>query len=243
MSLSKALTAAAGNAGGEQAIIEDLSFNNFQFNTAGGAGSYNTDSVIPVINIYPSGYDASISFDGTNNGYITIANKTFLDDSLSKWQFECFFRINNNQNSGDMGIIVDQYLNGASGRLLFGWQDNAIVMRVNGGTVYLTSSGSVTMTTNTWYHVCLNYDGTNHRLFVNGTLCGSNSSVPSIYTGLDTSFGGQSGSYLDGYDLDGYLQAIHVQWNPSTVRTSSFTPPTTITTGSGTELLIVASAT
>ncbi len=243
MSLSKALAAAAGNAGGEQAIIDDLSFNNFQFNTPGGSGSYDTGSVIPVTNVYPSGYDASISFDGTDNGYITIANKTFLDDSLSKWQFECFFRINSNQGSGDMGMIVDQYFRQGSGRLLFGWQNNAIVYRLNGSTISLTSSGTVTMTSGTWYHICLNYDGTNHRLFVNGTLCGTTSSAPSVYTGVDTSFGGQSGSYLAGYDLDGYLQAIHVQWNPSTVRTSSFTPPTTITTGSGTELLIVASAT
>lgn len=241
MSILASLFASVPSEPAAEPIIEDLSFNNFQFNTAGGAGSYDTNSVIPVSDVYPSGYDASISFDGTDNGYITIANKSFLDDSLTRWQFECFFRINTNQGSGDMGMIVDQYSSGAAGRLLFGWQDNAIVMRVNGGTVYLTSSGSVTMTTNTWYHVCLNYDGTNHRLFVNGTLCGSNSSVPSVYTGVDSMFGGQSSGRLGGYDLNGYLQAIHVQWNPTSVRTSSFTPPTTISTGSGTELLIVAS--
>lgn len=211
--------------------IEDTSSNSHTL-------TFDATSVVGVTDVTPSGYDASISFDGSDDGYITVSGETFLDDSLTRWQFECFFYINSNQTSGDMGMIVDQYLPGQSGRLLFGWQSSKIVMRVNGGTVYL-ESGSLSI--ETWYHVLLNWDGTTHRLFIDGTLADSNTSVPAIYTGVDTMFGGQSSARLSGYDLDGYLQAIHVQQNPTSVRTSSFTPPTTISSGSGTELLIVAS--
>lgn len=153
------------------------------------------------------------------------------------WQFECYFRINTNQNSGDMGIIVDQYVSGEDGRLLFGWQDSSIVMRVNGGTVYLSKSG---LFPTTWYHVLLNYDGTTHRLFVNGNLADSATNVPSLYTGVSTSFGGQPSSTLVNYDLDGYLQGIHVEHNPTNLKTSSFGPPTVITETDDTVLLIEA---
>ena len=53
-----------------------------------------------------------------------------------------------------MGILVDQYEAGASGRLLFGFQGDLLVMRVNGGTVELTSG---TLNKQVWYHVMLNY--------------------------------------------------------------------------------------
>ena len=67
-----------------------------------------------------------------------------------------------------MGILIDQYTSSVSGRMLFGFQENRIVLRVNGSTIYLNNG--IDLTTNRWYHIMLNYDGTTHRLFVDGLL-------------------------------------------------------------------------
>ena len=181
----------------------------------------------------PTGYNNSISFNG--NSWIYESNDTtYFDNSLTRWQFECYFYINTNQPSTDMGMIADQYVASQSGRMLFGWQNGSIVHRVNGGTIDVQATG---LSIQTWYHVCLNYDGT-LRLFIDGTLADSDTTPQAIYTGKRTEFGG--GANLSNYDLDGYLQGIHFQTNPSSIRTGNFTPPSVIVAGSGTTLLIEA---
>ena len=87
--------------------------------------------------------NGSFRFDGVDtNQYFYAGNNTFLNDSLSSWQHQCWARYDNTtggagNSSGDMGILVDQYESGQQGRLLYGFQDNELVMRVNGGNVEL----------------------------------------------------------------------------------------------------------
>ena len=120
-----------------------------------------------------------------------------------------------------MGMLVDQYPGSSyQGRLLFGFQDNDLVMRVNGGTIEL-NAGTNTLSNNTWYHVLLNWDGTTHRLFIDGIMKDSSTTVPAVYTGKRTEFGG--GGDLGGYNLHGYMEHILVE-NGGTVKTSNFTP-------------------
>jgi len=165
----------------------------------------------------------SFRFDGSDaQQYFYAGSNTFLNDSLSSWQFQCWARYdsgNAGNVSGDMGMLVDQYVSGVSGRLLFGFQANSLVMRVNGGTVELTS-GAI-LSNNTWHHVLLNWDGTTHRLFTDGILRDSSTTVPAVYTGKRTEFGG--GGDLGGYNLHGYMEHILVE-NGGTVKTSNFTP-------------------
>ena len=155
----------------------------------------------------------------------THYKNTFLDDSLSSWQFQCWARYDNTSGQAgnspsDMGILVDQYPgSGSQGRLLFGFQYDELVMRVNGGTVELTS-GSI-LSNNTWYHVLLNWDGTTHRLFIDGIMKDSSTTVPAVYTGKRTEFGG--GGDLYAYNLHGYMEHVLVE-NGGTVKTSNFTP-------------------
>ena len=170
--------------------------------------------------------NGSFRFDGgADPQYFYAGSNTFLDDSLSSWQFQCWVRYDNSSgagnSSGDMGILVDQYEYGSNnGRLLFGFQDNDLVMRVNGGTIEL-NSGTNTLSNNTWYHVLLNWDGNRHRLFIDGIMKDSSTTVPAIYTGKRTEFGG--GSNLSNYNLHGYMEHILVE-NGGTVKTSNFTP-------------------
>ena len=165
----------------------------------------------------------SFRFDGSDTQqYFYAGSNTFLNDSLSSWQFQCWARYdsgNAGNVSGDMGMLVDQYVSGVSGRLLFGFQANSLVMRVNGGTVELTS-GAI-LSNNTWLHVLLNWDGTTHRLFTDGILRDSSTTVPAVYTGKRTEFGG--GGDLGGYNLHGYMEHVLVE-NGGTVKTSNFTP-------------------
>jgi hypothetical protein len=196
------------------ATLTDGSSNDYTIINAGGASV--STSVVKT-------GTGSVAFDGSDTGYIYVSGQTFLDDSLNSWQFQCWARNNGSlPTSGDTGQLVDQYVASGSGRFIFGFQDGKIDMRVNGGTVYL-SSGSI-ISGDTWYHVCLNYDGTTHRLFIDGQLKDSSTTVPAIYTGKRTEFGG--GGNLSGFDLNGYMDDILVQHN-TTVFTSNFTPNTT----------------
>ncbi len=167
----------------------------------------------------------SFDFNGSDTEqYFYAGTNTFIDDSLSSWQFQCWARYTNTSgsagnSSGDMGLLIDQYASGVSGRMLFGFQDDRLVLRVNGGTVYLDNGTN--LSTNTWYHIMLNYDGTTHRLFVNGTLEDSSTTVPAIYTGKRTEFGG--GGDLTTYNLVGYMEHVLVEQG-GTVKTANFNP-------------------
>lgn len=194
--------------------LSDGSSNNYTVTNAGGA------SISTSVKKTGSG---SVAFNGSDNAYIYVSNQTFLNDSLSSWQFQCWARNSGTiPGTGDTGQLVDQYQASQAGRMIFGFQTSGIDLRVNGSTIYLTS-GDI-LSGDTWYHVCLNYDGTTHRLFIDGTLKDSSTTVPAIYTGKRTEFGG--GGDLSGYDLNGYMDDILVQHN-ITVFTSNFTPNTT----------------
>ena len=172
--------------------------------------------------------NGSFRFNGADNyQYFYAGNNTFLDDSLSSWQHQCWARYDNTNggagnSSGDMGILVDQYQPSQQGRLLYGFQGNELVMRVNGGNVEL-ASGAI-LSTNTWYHCMLNWDGTTHRLFIDGNLRDSSTTVPAVYTGKRTEFGG--GGDLTNYNHHGYMEHVLVEQG-GTVKTSNFTPTDT----------------
>ena len=166
----------------------------------------------------------SFNFNGADSPqYFYAGTNVFLDDSLSSWQFQCWARYENDSggagnSSGDMGILVDQYVSSDPGRLLFGFQDDLLVMRIPGGTVVLTSGS---LNKQTWYHVMLNWDGTTHRLFVDGSMVDDTTASPAVCTSKRTEFGG--GQNLSNYNLHGYMEQVLIQ-HGVTVKTSTFTP-------------------
>lgn len=72
-----------------------------------------------------------------------------------------------------------------------------------GGTSLISTGGSFTFTTNEWYHVAYTYDGTNHRLYINGSLINT------------TTTSQQSGTYdlvfINGYPTGGNSESGNFQ--------------------------------
>jgi hypothetical protein len=158
----------------------------------------------------------SLEFNGST--YLT-AGKAFLNDALASWELQCWVYWNSTGSSSDMGMICSQYSGSTSGRMLFGSQSGDLVYRVNGATVYLTT----TVTTGQWYHIVLNWDGTTHRLFKDGVLVSSSTTAPDVQTSQITEIGGNSD--LTAYDLDGYIDDLTIT-NNQPVYTADFTVPT-----------------
>jgi hypothetical protein len=158
----------------------------------------------------------SLEFNGST--YLT-AGKAFLNDAFDSWELQCWVYWNSTGTSSDMGMICSQYAGSTSGRMLFGSQSGDLVYRVNGATVYLTT----TVTTGQWYHIVLNWDGTTHRLFKDGVLVSSSTTAPDVQTSQITEIGGNSD--LAAYDLDGYIDDLTIT-NNQPVYTADFTVPT-----------------
>ena len=254
--LAKFLQSAAGNAGGEpgldvsevfstylysgnsstQTITNGIALGDdpadgvyYQSSTTSVTGNISPVSTITVTNTGGTSLDTSLAkfstcyqFDGTAD-FLTLSQPVF--DSATSFCFETWVRFNSVGSTSDMGMIANQYTGGEAGRMLFGSQNDQIVVRVNGGTTYLTT-GSSSVFTGTWYHVAWTYDGTTHRLYLDGTLKDSDTTMPSIYTGTNTEIGGIDPARLSDYDLWGRLEDIRVTLGKARYTGSSYTVPT-----------------
>ena len=174
----------------------------------------------------------SVDFDGTDD-YLTTT-EAYIDKSDS-FCVEAWVNWDSTGTESDMGMICSQY-EYADGRMLFGSQSGNCVVRINGGDIEL-ETGSNTISTGTWYHVAWTWDGTTHRLFLDGVLKDSSTSNFNIYTGTETEIGGQSTLGSGSYWIDGKISNFRiVQGNA--VYTSAFSPSTQpLTSITGTALL------
>ena len=159
----------------------------------------------------------SYDFDGASNLRLSRA----LIDTSSSFCFETWVYFNSTGVSNDMAMLLAQYKSGEDGRLLFGAQGGNLVARYNGSSVAITAPVSASQ----WHHVAWSYDGTTHRLFIDGTLEDSTTTDFPIYTGVTTQIGGTDSTLLTNYDLDGYMEDIRITTGDARY-TASFTPPT-----------------
>lgn len=152
-----------------------------------------------------------------NNSAYFVANAPLINDT-APFCLETWIRWDDTQTSTNMSMIVSQYESSEEGRMLFGAQSGALVLRVNGGTIYLTTSVS----NNVWYHIAWTWDGKTHRLFKDGTLVDSSTTVPSLYLGTNTGIGGQA--TLSSYTLDGRIEDFRITQGKARY-TEDFTVP------------------
>jgi len=107
----------------------------------------------------------SISFDGTGD-YLSVGTTSNPLFSLNGGKYTIEFWVYFNSLSGEQ-VIVERFT-AASG-------PGYTLYKTGSNTINLYGSGSVitnttVFTTSTWYHIAVTYDGTNTRIFVNGTL-------------------------------------------------------------------------
>ena len=165
----------------------------------------------------------SVDFDGTNDELTCSESYIPNTDSSTNFCLETWVKTDNDGSSWE--VIYSQYVGSGSGRMLFGISGNKIVLDLDGmsGTF---NTGENSVFGGQWYHVAWTFDGTTHRLFLNGELKDTN--VPANFSnGI-----GQSNPRLGGiihawssFDLDGKLSNFRITHGQA-VYTSSFRPPT-----------------
>ena len=136
--------------------LTDSSTNNFTITNNNGV-AYNALSPIST--------GGSLSFNGTNQ-YLSLASNTAFDQNgVFTWEAWIY---PTNINSGYVWSELNYgYLCLAIGGSAPGKLD------VDMSYIGLQITSGSTLTANAWYHVALVYDGTNTRLFLNGSIEGS----------------------------------------------------------------------
>ena len=164
---------------------------------------------------------ASIDFDGSE-GFEVEGGAMLLP--TEDFTFECWVYPTSINSTGTTNLICGQYGSSANtGRMIFGFQSsNQLVLRINGGTIYLSYTG---ISTNTWYHIAWTHDDSanTHYLFVDGILRDSGS-IPALYTGRDTAIGCEVSGLSTSYSFVGQMDSIRVTKGVCRY-TSNFTVP------------------
>lgn len=199
-----------------------------------------------VLLMHCDGADNSTSFsDSSASGHtltangdakITTANKVFGTGALTLGGANGFVSIPDSANwdfTGDFAIdlrvrptsfgnttLISNYAGAGSGwsiqinsgtTLRFGWGDTVVI------------SATVSLSTNTWYHVAVTRSGSSVRLFLNGTQVGSTATSSTSFSGTTTQvrIGALPGvgQYFVGKMDEIRVSKGNARW------TSNFTPP------------------
>jgi hypothetical protein len=180
---------------------------------------------------------SSMYFDG-EDCYISAPDST--DWSFANQPMTIDFWVNFSSLSGSQ-LIVNQF-NDANNHWWLRWSSNKwYFYAVSGGGAIAQYWGpTVSLATDTWYHVAFVRNGTSLLLFQDGVLQ-TWSSIPTAIGSShlpNTSALLQIGGDYGNYDLHGYLDELRITRNEARW-TTGFTPPTSAyTTDANTKLLL-----
>lgn len=175
---------------------------------------------------------SSLLLDGTGD-YVSLATSPRFWFSMagynSPFTIEGFFRWNADPSSfqhlvGLWSVTGDEKswdlrYDGAGNELEF-------AMSVDGSTTLTDIAFSWTPTLNTWYHIAVDFDGSKYRLYLDGTMVGSSTTIRSLYPSKSVVALGARGSDATEY-FNGWVEEVRVVRGAAIYATDSgFTPPT-----------------
>lgn len=173
---------------------------------------------------------ASGLFDGTND-LVTTPDHADFDFSNGNFTVDLWARWNSLPASGNYQSFCGQWATGADDGWWFGMGNTGgtyhldFAYTTDGDTTLITSVNLAGLSTGTWYHIAAIRNGSDLKLFLNGTQQGStyNISTATIWNSSQLfTVGCDAGN---AYDFNGWMDEIRIskgiaRW------TSNFTPPT-----------------
>jgi hypothetical protein len=113
-----------------------------------------------------TGGDKAMTFDGSS-GYISLPT-SFIPTSSHAWTIECWCKITSFVSGGHVMVGMGTSSSGETAQILY--TSNGTTAAFQLSTFGTDITGPTTLSTGTIYHVVGTYDGTNIRLYMNGSL-------------------------------------------------------------------------
>ena len=169
-----------------------------------GDGNDGTISGAVYVKIKDGGY--TLDFDGSND-YVSATN--FMED-LAAFSTSLWFKADSITASDN--IEDADFLYSIGGVYYGAWfsSGNDITIRSYDGNIFDITTIS-TFSTSTWYHIVHTYDGSTHKIYVDGSEDVSQSSTVNIYgsTGNNLIIGAQGGGSIDQF-FDGKISNVTI---------------------------------
>ena len=192
------------------------------------AGSYGTNGFYLPMAATSSNY--SYLFNQTPS-YLSTTSANTIPTGNSVWSAECWTWWNQ-APTANWSFIVNQ--NTAGLQLLYQYSTSKFDIGAYGSADILVSSVvSPSSLINRWNHICYTSDGSNLRIFLNGTLIGYTSSTYSFASQTTVYIGSNAGGSTD--TVNGYISNLRVckgsiptdyQTSSTTLKDAIFTPST-----------------
>lgn len=164
-------------------------------------------------------------FDG-NSDYLTIASSSAFNIGISS-TYSAEFKFKANSLTTISGVIYLLSFTGdlSSNRVAINWNNSTSKFEIytaNNSVSLIGSSNSVSLSTGVTYHLAFVKNGTNTKLFLNGTIILDTNTItyPNINSGLIIA---SAAPFTSSADLDGTIDELYI-WKDVAVYTSNFTP-------------------
>jgi hypothetical protein len=175
---------------------------------------------------------ASIAFDGSGD-YAFVTSSSAFDLGISNEPFtvEFWFYRNSTGNHAFLGKGGGSAnWNTSTGYQYFAFIENGVLYWMWNQNIALSAPVSISTSTlpaiNQWHHYAASYDGTNTKLFINGTQIGSdNSNIYIAPSAANIVIVGASPVNASLISLNGYIDDLRITKGIARY-TANFTPPT-----------------